>query len=356
MAGILYIDTAFTKITVKPVHPTFGAEVQVPDWNNLDDETVQEIAKACGKYGFCFFRNTGLDDKGHVEFSARLGDLDDLRRFIQSGRKLRYDYYELFDASNLAEDGSLLDPNCDRAHSNRGNQLFHTDSSYNFRRAGFSLLRAVELPPKGTGGHTEFADTRTAFADLPEPLKKELLQNDYVGCHTLAQSRKLGSPEYFKNVDPSKFPMARHRLVQVHQASGRATLYIGAHLHHIEGLSEEESIKLRDTLNKHATQPKYVYTFEWEQPGDMVMWDNRALLHRALGGAFEGKYRRDLRRTTVHDDGVGAWGLNDPEGPSAIGYKIGAATRDSADFYPAPKKTTSTLLGNNTPAAVSINA
>jgi alpha-ketoglutarate-dependent 2,4-dichlorophenoxyacetate dioxygenase len=168
-------------------------------------------------------------------------------------------------------------------------------------------------------------------------VKKDLVSNNYVGCHTLAQSRKLGSPEFFKNVEPHKFPMARHRLVQIHEGSGRATLYVGAHLHHIEGLSEEKSVELRDMLNKHATQPKYTYTFEWEQPGDIVMWDNRAVLHRATGGTFVGKYRRDLRRTTVHDDSAHAWGLNNKDGVSALGYRVGADTRDTAEFTPAQK-------------------
>ncbi|KEZ45110.1 hypothetical protein SAPIO_CDS2543 [Scedosporium apiospermum] len=335
MAGVLYIDTSFTKITVKPVHPTFGAEIQVPDWNNLDDDAVREISNACNKYGFCIFRNTGLDDKGHVEFSWRLGELDNIKRFITGERKLRYQYFELFDAGNIADDGSLLDPESTRAHTNRGNQLWHTDSSYNFRRASFSLLRAVELPPKGTGGHTEFADTRTAFVELPDELKKELVKNNYVGCHTLAHSRKLGSPEYFKDLDPSKFPMARHHIAQIHEGSGRVNLYVGAHLHHIEGLSDDESTKLRDTLNKHVAQPKYTYTFEWEQPGDMIMWDNRATLHRAMGGSFAGKYRRDLRRTTVHDDSAGAWGLNSTAGVTALGYQLSNKTLGTPEMTPA---------------------
>jgi alpha-ketoglutarate-dependent 2,4-dichlorophenoxyacetate dioxygenase len=174
---------------------------------------------------------------------------------------------------------------------------------------------------------------------LPDALKKELVKNNYVGCHTLAQSRKLGSPEYFKKVDPTKFPMARHHLVQIHEGSGRVNLYIGAHLHHIEGLSEGKSNQLRDTLKAHATQPKYVYNFNWEQPSDIIMWDNRALLHRAVGGSFAGKYRRDLRRTTVHDDSANAWGLNDAEGTSAIGYAVSGATSDTAEFTAADTTT-----------------
>ncbi|KAK1762180.1 hypothetical protein QBC33DRAFT_581908 [Phialemonium atrogriseum] len=351
MAGVLYIDTSFAKITVKPVHPTFGAEIEVPDWKNVDDDTVREISRAANKYAFCIFRNTGLDDTDHVKFSQRLGELDNVKRFITGDRTLRYQYYELFDAGNIADDGSLLDPNSARGHTNRGNQLFHTDSSYNFRRAGFSLLRAVELPPKGTGGHTEFADTRTAFVELPDAVKKELVKNNYVGCHTLAHSRKMGSPEYFENLDPSQFPMARHYLAQIHEGSGRVNLYVGAHLHHIEGLSDDESTKLRDFLNKHVEQPKYVYTFNWEQPGDMVMWDNRATLHRAAGGSFAGKYRRDLRRTTVHDDSANAWGLNDAEGASALGYQLDDKTQELPELTPA-----NAAPATNTPAPAAIAA
>jgi len=84
-----------------------------------------------------------------------------------------------------------------------------------------------------------------------------------------------------------------------------------------------------------VAQPKYVYTFNWEQPGDMVMWDNRALLHRAMGGSFAGKYRRDLRRTTVHDDSANAWGLNDTGGVTAVGYQLSAKTLDPPEMTPA---------------------
>lgn len=103
--------------------------------------------------------------------------------------------------------------------------------------------------------------------------------------------------------------MARHRLVQSHE-SGRKTLCVGAHLHHIEGLPKEKSDELHGYLTDFATKEEYVVSIQWEQPGDMIMWDNRCTLHRAAGGAFEGVYKRDLRRTTVHDDGEGAWGLN----------------------------------------------
>jgi alpha-ketoglutarate-dependent 2,4-dichlorophenoxyacetate dioxygenase len=261
-----------------------------------------------------------MDDSMHVEFSRRLGDLDDIRRFITGDRKMRYQYYELFDAGNLDEDNQLMDLDTARAHAGLGNRLWHTDSSFNPRRASYSLLRAAEIPPKGNGGNTEFADSRTAFSELPDDVKKDLVAHDYVGAHTFAQSRRLGSPEYFKDLDPWSYKMARHRIAQVHEPSGRVNLYIGAHLHHIEGLSDEKSAELRDFLNGHVAREKYTVSVEWNSPGDLIIWDNRAVLHRAMGGSFEGKHRRDLRRTTVHDDSRTAWGLNEA-GEPAVGFQ-----------------------------------
>lgn len=105
--------------------------------------------------------------------------------------------------------------------------------------------------------------------------------------------------------------MSRHRLLQRHEASGRETLYIAAHIHHIEGLDDAESKALFERLFRHATQPKYVLRVGWENAGDLVLWDNTSVMHRVVGGEFEGKYRRDMRRATVHDGSSWAWGLNE---------------------------------------------
>lgn len=105
--------------------------------------------------------------------------------------------------------------------------------------------------------------------------------------------------------------MARHRVLQIHEESGRKNLYVAKHAHHIEGVSDEKSKELLETLIGEATKEENVCEVHWEQEGDLVIWDNRCVMHRASGGSFEGKYRRDMRRTTVHDGGSNAWGLND---------------------------------------------
>lgn len=309
------------------------------------------------------FRNTGLTDAAHVSFSRRFGELDTVRRYMPPGRRPRYGFFELFDAGNVSTEptGSLnhnddetapsepqpIDPSSLRAHTNRGNGLFHADSSFNPRRASFSLLRAAQLPPKGTCADTLFADSRTAAEELAEDMLDFLAGNNtapedvgngdrigngngngrgLIGVHSIAHSRKLGSPEFFADLDPTLSPMARHRILQRHKPSGRLNLYVGAHLHHIENSDTNEdrdgngewnrkeeipdSWTLVQKLNAHASQEKYVVSVPWNDPGDLVIWDNRAVLHRVGEGSFEGKFIRDLRRTTVHDDSPTAWGLN----------------------------------------------
>lgn len=185
------------------------------------------------------------------------------------------------------------------------------DSSFNPRRAGYSLLLAHELPPPGTGGCTAFADTRSAYDDLPQSLKDELLEKNYIIHHSIFHSRKLAAPDFFANVNPLDYPMGRHRLVQLHEPSTRMNLYIAAHAHHIEGMEPEASRKFLDKLYEHAKKPKYVFEVEWGNVGDLVIWDNTCVMHRAVGGSFEGKYKRDMRRATVHDGSLQAWGLNE---------------------------------------------
>jgi alpha-ketoglutarate-dependent 2,4-dichlorophenoxyacetate dioxygenase len=193
----------------------------------------------------------------------------------------------------------------------QANAIFHVDSSFNPRRAGYSLLRAHELPPKGTGGNTLYADTRTAWDELDPALKAELVDKSYIASHSLWHSRKVAAPDFFSHIVPENYPFSRHRLIQRHEPSGRMNLYIASHVHHIEGLPEAESKALFDKLYQHAQQPRYVLEVQWQDPGDLIVWDNTCVMHRAGSGSFEGKYRRDMRRTTVHDGSSQAWGLNE---------------------------------------------
>lgn len=319
--------TSPTTTHTRELQPGFGAEVHGLDFTNgVTDKSyrlIEELVKKarslqpfaihpliCSEYGVVVLRKTNLTDETHIELARRFGALDDVKPYNKAGRTNRLKYDELFDVSNIESDGSIVDPKSPRAQANKGNSLFHVDSSFNPRRAGYSLLLAHELPPTGTGGSTDFCDTRAAWDDLDEETK-ELLEKDYVACHSILYSKKMAALDHFANIEPADYPMGRHKLVQKHERSGRMDLYLAMHIHHIEGLELEQSKALFDRLFSHATQDKYRTMIEWHNVGDLVVWDNTCTMHRAVGGAFAYKYRRDMRRATVHDDSSQAWGLNE---------------------------------------------
>lgn len=329
-----------------PLHPTFAAEVKGVDFSKpISDDVFAEIkagiakarpsthshhlppthnlsvflsacANLTSQYGVLVFRSTALTDDTHVAFASRFGPLDDVTPYTKAGSLLRLASPYLFDVSNLEPDNSVSPLTSFRSAMNRGNALFHVDSSFNPRRAGLSILRAAgALPPKGMGGATEFADTRAAWDELPGDVKDLLRERDFVAAHSLMHSRKLAAPEQLAHLDPEEHPMGRHRLAQIHEPSGRWNLYVAAHLYRLEGAEKEESDRLIKMLYEHACQRRFVVSVDWENEGDLVMWDNTSVMHRATEGDYEGKYARDMRRATVHDTSSQAWGLNDPSAP-----------------------------------------
>lgn len=264
----------------KPLHPTFGAECEGVDFSQLlSEQTIKAIRDGMAKYGFMVFRATQMDDARHVAFARQLGDIDDSTTWIKPGQKYRLaPFTELTDVGNIEEDGVPVQKDSLRYQMGLGNGLFHVDCSYNTRRAGYSILRAHQLPPKGTGGGTAFADTRTAYADLDEQTKEQI--QDYVLHHSIWQSRLLGAPDcefLHKNIKPEDHPMAKHKLVQLHEPSQRMNLYIAWHAHHIDGWTSEDSKPVIEELLRHASQEKYVCSVEWENNGDIVIWVRTAM-------------------------------------------------------------------------------
>jgi alpha-ketoglutarate-dependent 2,4-dichlorophenoxyacetate dioxygenase len=231
---------------------------------------------------------------------------------------MRIPLYEIFDVSNLNIKNEIDDRSDPwRAAGANGNATWHADGAFNPRRTGLSLLRAVEIPPKEVGGHTEYIDSRTAYDDLSPSMKERI--EEYVTCNSIFHNRKTANPDspLFKDIDVMKNITSRHMLVQTHEPSGRKNLYITSYAHHIEGLDIEEGQKLLDELREHCKQEKYRFDLHWENPGDVAIWDNTAVLHRATQGSFLRTHRRDVRRVSVFDMTKWGYGLNTVE--DAIG-------------------------------------
>jgi alpha-ketoglutarate-dependent 2,4-dichlorophenoxyacetate dioxygenase len=279
-------------LQVTPILPRFGAECSGLDLTKpLSPEEVRQVTDAMDTWGVTVWRNTGMNDEQHVEFSRNFGYLERVPR--REGVKFRLPFPELFDASNLNVEGEITqDPAA--IQYRKGDRLWHTDSAFMEKRTSYSLLLAHDVPPEG--GETSFADTRSAYDDLPQEMKDRL--EGLVGINSLWWSRKMAGAD-IDDAEIEARPKAKHPLVHVHKGSGRKALFIAAHTMDIEGMPKEEGRALIKQLIEHATQPQYVFSVQWHV-GDMVIWDNLCSMHR--GGDFDyAKYKRDMRRTTVRE-------------------------------------------------------
>ena len=158
-------------LSITPRGPSFLAEVKGVDFSRpIDAATLREIVHAMDTCAVCVFRDTGLTDESHIAFSYLLGKLEYAPSLFGKGVK-RFKYPELFDAGNLDANGNILLDERRRLY-NKGNALWHTDSSFNPHRSAYSLLLAHEVPP--AGGDTEFADMRAAYDALPAATKERI--------------------------------------------------------------------------------------------------------------------------------------------------------------------------------------
>jgi len=241
-----------------------------------------------------------LDDKGHIAFSRNFGDLEHVPKFRGPNVPDRFNYPELFDAGNTDRDGNIFQKDSRRWWYNKGNALWHVDSSFNQHRSKYSILLSHRIP--SAGGNTEFADARHAYRDLPQEVKDEL--KDLIVKHDLWHSRRIAAPGEYQAPTEHEMaakPPAYHKMVQK-APDGGDTFFIAAHAASIVGKPDDEGLALINKMIAHCTQPKYVCAVEWKQAGDMVMWDNRQVMHRATPFSDQMEVR-DMRRTTVFDDG-----------------------------------------------------
>ncbi|HWW65588.1 MAG TPA: TauD/TfdA family dioxygenase [Sphingomonadaceae bacterium] len=272
--------------------PEFGAEIFGADLARPNERLVEECWQLFDRYALCVFRGSGLDDRHHVAFSRLFGDLEHAPRARSSTP--RFDYPELFDAGNLDRMGAIrMDEK--RRLFNKGNQQWHTDSSFRTARSSYSMLLAHVIPP--SGGETQFADMRAAYDALPDDLRARL--EGLEAEHSIWHSRSLAGYPPATEEEQALIPSARQPLLMKHPRTGRWSLYLARHASHIVGMDRAEGAKLLDELIEFATQPQFVHTHEW-QVGDLVVWDNRCTMHRAT--PFEDTlYPRDMRRTTLID-------------------------------------------------------
>lgn len=281
---------------IDPARPDFVGEVAGVDIAaGVTAADAVAIERAMDHYAVLVFHDQRVTDEQQYAFSQNFGPMEtaanDLAMAAAGRRRLSEN---INDISNLDADGKVLARDNRRRLAALGNMLWHSDSSFKRTPAKYSLLSARVIP--GAGGNTEFADMRAAWDGLDAAMQAACLP--LVCDHSQIYSRGLIGFEDFTEEERARFAPVPQRLVRRHEGSGRRSLYLSAHAGAIHGWPVPEARAFLRDLNEHATERRFVYAHTW-RVFDLVMWDNRATMHRAR--RYDHTQPRDLHRTTVAD-------------------------------------------------------
>lgn len=287
-------------ITIRPVHSHFVGEVSGIDITRpLSGAQVAAIEAGMDRHAVLVFPDQELTDDTQCEFSANFGELEvTLAGQMAKPEMRRFQKLELGDISNLDGENKLRARDDARRMYALANRLWHSDASFRAVGAGYTLLHARIVPSRG--GNTEFADMRAAYDALDLAAKAEL--EDLVCEHSIVYSREQIGFEVRSDENADRLRPVRHRLVYTHPVTGRKSLYLSSHIGGIVGWPMPEARAFIRDLTEHATQPQFVHAHQW-RVNDLVMWDNRTVMHRARAFA-DLKEVRDLRRTSIKGTGL----------------------------------------------------
>jgi alpha-ketoglutarate-dependent taurine dioxygenase len=273
------------KPEIAPIDATLGAVVTGLDLSRMDAPTWKIVEQAFHDHAVLVFPAQDLSAEAQVAFANRFGEIELLAPDPEQ---------KAVAISNQKPDGSVMEPDEHRFKSLRGNEGWHTDSSYMPLAAKASVLSAQVVP--SAGGETEWADMRAAYDALDEATQRRIA--GLSAHHSLyhSQSRighvvQTGAGYGYHTKGAPLRP-----LVKVHPVTGRPALFIGRHAYGIPGLDEAESEKLLSDLVDFACRSPRTYAHRW-QPGDVVIWDNRCVLHRAR--PYDYREVRVMRHTRV---------------------------------------------------------
>jgi alpha-ketoglutarate-dependent 2,4-dichlorophenoxyacetate dioxygenase len=273
---------------IVPLGPGFAAELRGVALADIaaDDATYRETRAAFEEHSVLLLRGQKVSDEAQLAFSRRFGPLEVTKvGSLGAGTNLVI-------LSTIGPDGTVLPPDHRFALANKANQLWHTDSTFKRVPALASVLSARVIPEEG--GETEYASTRLAFERL-DPALRERLEHSFA-WHDYAHSRGKIAADLASAEERAALPPRCWRMVWKNPVNGRSALYIASHAYAIEGMDKAAAQKLLADLIEAATAPGSTYLHRWRQ-GDVVMWDNRATLHR--GRPWRAHEARLMVRTTI---------------------------------------------------------
>jgi alpha-ketoglutarate-dependent 2,4-dichlorophenoxyacetate dioxygenase len=273
---------------IVPLGPGFAAELRGVTLAQVaaDDATYNETRAAFEEHSVLVFRGQEVTDEAQLAFSRRFGPLEVTKVGSQG------EGTNLVILTTIDQNGKVVPADHRLALRNKANQLWHTDSTFKRVPALASVLSARIIPARG--GETEFVSTRLAWEWLEEALRKRL-ENSFA-WHDYAHSRGKIAPDLASPAERAALPPQCWRLAWKNPANGRTALYLASHAYAIEGMEPAAAQKLLAELMDAATAPGVSYVHTWRN-GDVVMWDNRATMHR--GRPWPANEARHMVRTTI---------------------------------------------------------
>jgi len=287
-------------MTTHPLTSSIGAVVEGVQLRSADAADAAAIRGALHEHGVLVFPGQHLTHDEQVEFSTRIGALERLAESKTATRRV-----DISRISNVTPDGVVVsDQSAPNIRMIIGNMGWHSDSSFRPVSAKASLLSAHVVPSHG--GETEFADMRAAYDALDDDRKQQFA--GLLGTHSYAYSQgKVGGlEEVFTPEARARMVPVEHPLVRTHPSTGRKSLFIGRHVYRVTGMDDDAAQAMLDDLLTWACQPPRVFTHRWTV-GDIVMWDNRCVLHRAH--PWDMNEPRVMWHTRVAGDGANEFAL-----------------------------------------------
>ncbi|MGE4239135.1 MAG: TauD/TfdA dioxygenase family protein [Ramlibacter sp.] len=282
-------------LDVRRLHPVVGAEIGGIDLSQpLDDVRFLAIRQALSDHQVLVFRDQPLDQDQLLAFGTRFGQPEVFPDVNSTQGKVP----QVLRLTNLNAEGLPTGPGPEMARKSLA-ENWHSDSSYRAVPSYVTMLHGIEIPP--IGGDTDFTSMHASYEALPAELRERVAPLSAV--HNWEYQRDLsGKRAPMTEQERAGYPPVRHRLVQRHPDTGRKLLFISSSAEYIDGMPREEGRALLAQLTKIVTEPALVYTHKWRK-GDVVMWDNRATLHRSAGFDYQSlTLRRLLHRVVIGGD------------------------------------------------------
>ncbi len=260
-------------LTTRPLTATFGVEIEGINLADVqDDRQFGPLRALFETHSALLFRDQSMTPETHMRITRFFGPIEDRK----ADERKKGEVFEIPEVSNITEDGGVTGEMDLHTLNLKANMLWHSDSTFMPVPALTNVLTAHVVTR--TGGETQLASTRAAFADMTEARQQALRK--MVFRHHYSQSRARISKELAAMPMFHKWPEQRWPAVWPNPVNGAEAIYVASHVRGIHGMQDAAAMDLVDALVADCTEPAYVYTHSWS-PGDVLIWDQRAVLHRA---------------------------------------------------------------------------